>query len=239
MLLILDLIFSVSFGGLGLVARCRGSRREGPGRDGPGHGEAVSLASQAERTRIRGAYDRGRRYQHDHRGAALAAAAVGTVCTTSTWSNSLVSQRLYRCEYGCSGGGVADTVSMVDLPPVANTPASPQPLSPERVLEIVSEKLTEIGGQWSVQYAIGGNAVAWGVGPDVTGKAQWISDTMPWTSLAPLLADDLDREYLNGIRFFIGVRVATLWAKAGKGQRRHPFHYHEIGQSTLYNVAPM
>ena len=181
-------------------------------------------------------------------------------------------------------------------------PASPQPLSPERVLEIVGDKLAEIGGQWSVEsgpllrgpsslgvrlsasphtddhrhldleflvgigtpnetaiadctsglspdpeeavrqgvaqwidttasavlelaehrgrlaahfqpgnpgefrgwHAIGGSAVAWGIGPDVTGKAQWMSDTMPWTGLAPLLADDLDREYLNGIRLFIG-----------------------------------
>jgi hypothetical protein len=42
-------------------------------------------------------------------------------------------------------------------------------------------------------------------------KLQWFVKTSPWTALAPVIADGLDREFLNGVRLCVGSE-STSWA---------------------------
>ncbi|GAA0454604.1 hypothetical protein Aca07nite_69140 [Actinoplanes capillaceus] len=52
-------------------------------------------------------------------------------------------------------------------------------------------------------HAIVGGVTGWSA-DDSTAKQQWIADEMPWSILAPVIAEGLDRPFLNGIRLLVG-----------------------------------
>jgi hypothetical protein len=60
------------------------------------------------------------------------------------------------------------------------------------------------GGGFPGWHAIIGSASGWGFGDESSLKQQWFADTSPWIELAPLITAGLDRQYLNGVRLYVG-----------------------------------
>jgi hypothetical protein len=52
-------------------------------------------------------------------------------------------------------------------------------------------------------FAIVGGVTGWSV-DGTSDKQQWFVDTSPWAALASVITPALDREYLNGVRIFVG-----------------------------------
>jgi len=53
-------------------------------------------------------------------------------------------------------------------------------------------------------HTIVGSVVSWGGGVTSKAKQQWFVETSPWAALAPVIATGLDRDFLNGVRLFVG-----------------------------------
>jgi hypothetical protein len=52
-------------------------------------------------------------------------------------------------------------------------------------------------------HTIVGSIVSWGAAGS-SAKQQWFFDTSPWAALAPVITGGLDRDFLNGVRLFVG-----------------------------------
>ncbi|WP_329109140.1 DUF6348 family protein [Micromonospora sp. NBC_01699] len=58
-------------------------------------------------------------------------------------------------------------------------------------------------GGFAGWHAIVGSVTGWSVDGS-RGKQEWFAEAMPWSTLAPVIADGLDRPYLNGVRMLVG-----------------------------------
>lgn len=58
-------------------------------------------------------------------------------------------------------------------------------------------------GGFSGWHAIVGGVTGWSVDGSKA-KQEWFAETMPWSTLAPVITTGLDRPYLNGIRMLVG-----------------------------------
>jgi Family of unknown function (DUF6348) len=70
-------------------------------------------------------------------------------------------------------------------------------------------------------HAIVGEVVGWGFGEESRAKQEWFAEAHPWTELAPLLHDSLDRPALNGIRLMLGQGGAAQTAEVRVNGRLH------------------
>jgi hypothetical protein len=53
-------------------------------------------------------------------------------------------------------------------------------------------------------HTIIGGISGWGLGDTARAKRQWLTETLPWIELAPVIATGLTRDFYNAIRIFIG-----------------------------------
>jgi Family of unknown function (DUF6348) len=53
-------------------------------------------------------------------------------------------------------------------------------------------------------HTIIGGITGWGLGGTARAKRQWLTETLPWVELAPVITTGLTRDYYNAVRIFIG-----------------------------------
>jgi hypothetical protein len=53
-------------------------------------------------------------------------------------------------------------------------------------------------------HTIIGGITGWGLGDTARAKRQWLTETLPWVELAPVITTGLTRDYYNAVRIFIG-----------------------------------
>jgi hypothetical protein len=70
-------------------------------------------------------------------------------------------------------------------------------------------------------HMIGGTVIGWGVGEEVSAIRDWMAGTTPWNALAPVIEPGLDREALNGIKFYIAGSRDWETAEVRINGRRH------------------
>lgn len=70
-------------------------------------------------------------------------------------------------------------------------------------------------------HMIAGNLAGWGGGGDPGALQRWLMNNPPWKTLAPVIAAGLDRDQLNGIKFFIAARAGYEVAEVRINGRAH------------------
>jgi hypothetical protein len=70
-------------------------------------------------------------------------------------------------------------------------------------------------------HTILGAVLGWGTGPERSALQTWLLGNPPWTALAPLISEGLDRAELNGVKLFIASNAGNPIAEIRINGRVH------------------